>query len=114
MFQDTERHEMKLAQTHPNGAEEWVCPICHRRFILQWPPNYKRVILEEGDKDAIHSGGKNGVHMAGAKTWTEEGDGGADRFNAFPGSEEEAEEEVILSPEMRTALNELDWGDWPD
>ncbi len=52
----TEEHEMVLKQTFPNGTQDWVCPICSRRFILQWPPHYKRVILEEGDVNAMHSG----------------------------------------------------------
>ena len=63
MFQNIERHEMELVQTHPNGAVEWHCPICNRRFIMQLPPNYKRVILEAGDEEAIHCGGKGGAFM---------------------------------------------------
>ncbi len=52
----TENHEMILKETFPNGTQDWVCPVCGRRFILQWPPHYKRVILEEGDVNAMHSG----------------------------------------------------------
>lgn len=51
-----ETHEMSLARTFPSGAQEWFCPTCGRRFVLQWPPSYKRIILEEGDIEACHSG----------------------------------------------------------
>ncbi len=51
-----ENHEMILKETFPNGTQDWVCPVCGRRFILQWPPHYKRVILEEGDTNVMHLG----------------------------------------------------------
>lgn len=57
---DTERHEMILKQTHEGGAEEWYCPTCGRRFLMQWPPNFKRIVLECGDENAIHTGSKGG------------------------------------------------------
>jgi hypothetical protein len=50
-----EQHEMQLEQTHPSGAEEWACPICGTRYLLQWPPAYKKVVLETGDEYALHS-----------------------------------------------------------
>jgi hypothetical protein len=55
---NTERHEMILEQTHAGGAEEWYCPTCGRRFLMQWPPNFKRIVLECGDENAIHTGSK--------------------------------------------------------
>ena len=58
-----EQHEMQLETTHPSGAEEWACPICGRRFLMQWPPAYKKVILEAGDLSVVHSGGKGGLRM---------------------------------------------------
>ena len=48
-------HEMILEQTHTSGVEEWVCPLCARRFLVQWPPAYKMIILEPGDKDIRHN-----------------------------------------------------------
>lgn len=51
------RHIMQLARKHDSGAEEWYCPVCGRRFLLTWPPQFKRIILEPGDSDAIHTGG---------------------------------------------------------
>jgi hypothetical protein len=96
MFDDTESHEMELIATRESGAEEWLCPTCGRRFVMQWPPNFKRVILEEGDEDVIHSGGKGGVQMQP------------------PTAQEVEDTEPVLSAEMRAALEELDFGDWPD
>jgi len=63
-----ERHEMILKTTHPSGAEEWSCPTCGRRFLMQWPPNYKKVILQEGDESAIHTGGKGGLQITNLAT----------------------------------------------
>jgi hypothetical protein len=54
---------MELEKTHESGAEEWYCPVCERRFIVQWPPTYKKIILNAGDENAFHSGGKGGVFM---------------------------------------------------
>ena len=31
---------------------------------MQWPPNYKKIILEAGDEHAIHSGGMGGLKMS--------------------------------------------------
>jgi hypothetical protein len=51
-----QRHEMQLTATHPSGAEEWSCPECGRRFVAQWEPNFRRVILERGQENTIHVG----------------------------------------------------------
>jgi hypothetical protein len=58
-----QQHEMLLDKTYPTGAEEWYCPTCQRRFIMQWLPAYKRIILNGGDEYAAHSGGKGGLKM---------------------------------------------------
>ena len=50
-----DQHEMHLELTHPSGAEEWACPICGMRYLLQWPPAYKKVVLKTGDEYAFHS-----------------------------------------------------------
>jgi len=60
---DEERHAMELISTHPTGVEEWYCPTCGYRFLMQWPPAYKKTILVEGDPTAMHSGGVGGVSM---------------------------------------------------
>jgi hypothetical protein len=51
-------HTMVLAKTYPSGAEEWCCPECHRRFVVQWTPEYQKTILEMGDEFAVHNTGK--------------------------------------------------------
>lgn len=58
-----QRHEMVLDATHPSGAEEWYCPTCGRRFMLSWPPQYKKIVLNVGDELASHSGGNGGLNM---------------------------------------------------
>ncbi len=55
MPEGMEQHGMILKETFPNGSQGFECPICGRRFIIQWPPHYKRVILNEGDPNAAHS-----------------------------------------------------------
>ena len=50
-----QHHEMILQETHISGVEEWYCPTCGRRFLVQWPPAYKMIILEQGDKDTRHN-----------------------------------------------------------
>jgi hypothetical protein len=46
-----------------SGAEEWLCPTCGRRMLLRWPPDYEKLVLEHGDDNAIHVGGKGGVRV---------------------------------------------------
>ena len=48
-------HEMVFEKTHLSGVEEWYCPSCGRRFLVQWPPAYKMVVLEPGQKDIRHN-----------------------------------------------------------
>ena len=48
-------HEMVLEKTHISGVEEWYCPDCGRRFLVQWPPAYKMVVLKQGEKDTRHN-----------------------------------------------------------
>jgi hypothetical protein len=59
-----EQHDMELQQVHPSGEEEWFCPVCGRRFLMTWPPAYKKVILDVGDEQVVHNGRKGGVRMA--------------------------------------------------
>ena len=53
-----QNHEMSLMRAHPSGAEEWYCPICGRRFLLQWPPAYEMIVLDVGDPYVQHTGRK--------------------------------------------------------
>lgn len=56
-------HVMELVRTYASGAEEWHCPECGRHFLMQWPPHYKRIMLEAGDEMAMHSASKGGLQM---------------------------------------------------
>lgn len=58
-----ERHEMNLEAKYPTGAEEWLCPTCGRRFLMQWPPKYKRIILDAGDENIAHTASKGGLQI---------------------------------------------------
>jgi hypothetical protein len=60
-----EQHEMEHRGTLPSGAQEWACPTCSRHFIVRWPPNYQRIVLEEGDANAVHVGGNGTVQLGG-------------------------------------------------
>lgn len=62
-MQAQEHHAMVIAEAYPSGAEEWYCPICGYRFLMQWPPHFKKIILAEGDQTAIHSSAGNGGQM---------------------------------------------------
>jgi hypothetical protein len=53
-----DQHTMQLERAYESGAEEWVCPICERRLIIQWSPTYKKIILDSGDEYATHGDGK--------------------------------------------------------
>ncbi len=58
-----ERHEMVLETTHSSGAEEWYCPTCGRRMLVNWEPKFKKIVLEAGDDSASHAGSKGGLQM---------------------------------------------------
>jgi hypothetical protein len=70
--QQPQQHEMLLDKTYPTGVEEWYCPACGRRFVMQWPPKYKRIILNGGDEYAAHSGGKGGLKVGGMQIQSSE------------------------------------------
>jgi hypothetical protein len=61
-----ERHEMILSGRAQSGAEEWYCPVCGRRMLLRWPPDYEKLVLDHGDDAAVHVGGKGGLRVVGA------------------------------------------------
>ena len=57
-----QQHEMYLENTHASGAQEWICPICFRRFLLHLQPRSNKItmlVLEEGDVFASHIGNKD-------------------------------------------------------
>lgn len=32
-------------------------------MLLRWPPHYEKLVLEQGDDDVIHVGGKGGLRV---------------------------------------------------
>ena len=77
-------HEMVLEKTHDSGVEEWYCPSCGRRFLVQWPPAYKMIILEPGEKDIRHNVSKgNSLNSARQGTPLEANDL-SDEFRLIP------------------------------
>jgi len=69
-------HEMRLESVHPSGAEEWLCPECGRRFIAQWEPKFRRVILEHGQDEVAHTGQAMNTLLAEASDTSSEIDTG--------------------------------------
>ncbi len=62
------QHNMVIVKQHDDGSQEWLCPTCGRRFIMQWPPHYRRTILEAGDENAVHTGGTSGIGAGPVET----------------------------------------------
>ncbi len=58
-----QQHEMVLEKTHPSGVDEWYCPTCGRRLLMDYGPKFKKTVLETGDEHAVHSGGKGGLQI---------------------------------------------------
>lgn len=49
-----QQHEMRY-QCPVDDYELWFCPTCGRILLIQWPPNYKRTVISQGDEYAIHN-----------------------------------------------------------
>ena len=92
------QHAMQLVTTRPTGEEEWQCPRCGRRVLMQWTPSFERTILEAGDEYVVHSGSKGDLQL-GSPQLVED-------------------EETTLSSDLRANINEvldaIDFDDWPD
>jgi hypothetical protein len=58
-----QQHAMILEKTDSTGVEEWYCPTCGRRMLINWKPKFKRTVLEAGDPDASHGGFKGGQQI---------------------------------------------------
>lgn len=77
-------HKLTRIKKYSSGAEEWFCPICGRRFVIQWSPEYQRVVLECGDEAAVHNTGQGAMVVSQPQTadpllapwqaWLENGD----------------------------------------
>jgi hypothetical protein len=106
-----EHHVMVLETTHPSGVEEWYCPTCGRRILMQWPPNYKKITLEAGDEYAIHSGGKGGVSMGAKIVQSPETDSSLPAEFPDPEAQEDCillEDEKLLEP-WRKWMDQVDF-----
>ena len=64
MLDSLQPHAMELETVYATGAEEWLCPTCGRRLVMQWPPAFKRIILVPGDDQTPHHGGKGGLRLS--------------------------------------------------
>jgi hypothetical protein len=60
--EDGKLHNMILV-SEEEGTEEWYCPICGRRLMVNWDSTRGKTVLEIGDEYAIHSGGKDDLQM---------------------------------------------------
>ena len=98
---EQEKHTMVLKQEFPDGSQEWECPQCGRRFIMQWPPHYKRTILEQGDNFAVHAGGTGGLVMGDSEMIPE----------SSQLTPESAAEEAFLAPQTPEPFSPV--GDLP-
>ena len=88
------QHEMVICATYPTGAQEWFCPTCGRRYVLQWPPSYSKIVLEVGDEMAVHVGG-SGAGQAPAQTGHAEWEAGNDTSSTAGWRESiESQEEI--------------------
>lgn len=102
---DQQKHEMVLVTTHPSGAEEWNCYECGRRLLIRWEPEFTKVVLEAGDDQSIHGGGKGGLRIGRMQaTPMQDPDGG-------PGT---GEEDIRLVP-WKSWMEESDFEQlWKD
>lgn len=92
------KHIMNLIHTFPSNAQEWLCQICGRRFIMHFqdePPKLEMIILEEGNKLANHTGAVSIISEVG-------------NLPAKPNDDPE------LSQDLRDALDDIDLGFDPD
>ena len=74
-----QQHEMRFDCKATDGADQWVCPTCGRILLIQWPPNYRRTVITQGDEYAIHNISK-GVMMT-----AQVGDGREEIYNRLFG-----------------------------
>ncbi|RPJ18696.1 MAG: hypothetical protein EHM33_31585 [Chloroflexi bacterium] len=81
---DEKHHEMILEKTHISGVEEWYCPTCGRRFMVQWPPAYKMVIVEPGEKDIRHNVSKANSRIGPRQVTQTEETEPIDEFRLIP------------------------------
>lgn len=94
----SQQHQMQLARIHPSGVQEWFCPSCTRRFIMQLQPGFNIVDLEVGDGFVSHTGSTGDIRI------------GLPQIRA---GEEPVLPEDLLSA-LEEALKDVDFDDWED
>lgn len=65
---------MVFLGANEDGEQELYCPICGRRLLVKWPPNYQKIVLEPGDINAVHSGGTGGLSVHAPRVTTRQDD----------------------------------------
>jgi hypothetical protein len=50
-------HMLQRSHVHSNGAEEWACPICGRKILIDWQGLHRSAVLVPGDASTSHIGG---------------------------------------------------------
>lgn len=58
-----ENHEMMFERVAGQDTDELFCPVCGRRILIQWSPDFKKTVLEAGDEYAIHTASKGGLKI---------------------------------------------------
>ena len=91
---DPSNHQMELEATYPTGVQEWFCPICTRRFIMQPPPNFRIIVLNAGNDQASHTGSTRGLIIS-------------------PPEMNDSLPEDLRSA-LEDALKDVDFSDWSD
>ena len=95
-------HEMVHQGTDASGMEEWRCPECGRHFVVRWPPDFERLVLAEGDGDAVHVGAKGEPGPTGIQVTPAAGEG-TPRSSGGPGCATTASTGTARSPEAQAA-----------
>ena len=98
---DQQRHEMVLEKSYPTGIDEWYCPTCGRRLLMNYEPIFKKTVLDAGDEYVIHSGGKGGLNIGSVR---------ATQMGVTSGKDESpvSSEDPTLAPWV-TWLDEIDF-----
>lgn len=122
-----EQHELVLAATYPSGAEEWTCPTCGRRLLVNWPTGCEALTLERGEKFCLAWGREVGTAVA-TKTLLNPGDADAFHSGRRPDSDLDLSAPNRIPPDdveplsaagslrdltrWQMWLEDLDFGDW--
>lgn len=56
-----ECHEMKFERVVALDVDELYCPLCGRRIQVQWSPDFKKIVMDVGDENVVHTATKSGL-----------------------------------------------------